>query len=151
MIEQHFTTTIWIVYKNKVLVHYHKKFNLWLPVGGHIEPNELPTTCAIREAKEETGLDITLISSKKQNQMPSGGEDLLMPEHIHLHNITPTHKHINLVYIAISDSDKLNPQDGESNEFKWLSLKEIEASTQIKDNEKIFAKEALKIAKKYSK
>ena len=32
--------------------------NKWLGVGGHIEENETPDECFVREVKEETGIDI---------------------------------------------------------------------------------------------
>ena len=51
----------YIVYEDKVLLIHHRKLDLWLPVGGHIDPDEVPDDAMIREAKEEVGLDITLI------------------------------------------------------------------------------------------
>ncbi len=32
-----FTVDVFIVYENKVLLIFHKKHNMWLQVGGHIE------------------------------------------------------------------------------------------------------------------
>ena len=53
-----FLSTVFVVDKNKILMTWNKKVRSWIPVGGHIEPNELPCDSVIREAKEESGLDI---------------------------------------------------------------------------------------------
>lgn len=37
----------------KLLLVHHKKANLWLPPGGHVEVNEHPTQTVMREMKEE--------------------------------------------------------------------------------------------------
>lgn len=51
-----------IDFKNKkVLLMYNKKLNKWLQPGGHIEYDELPTETAIRETKEETGVNIKIV------------------------------------------------------------------------------------------
>jgi 8-oxo-dGTP diphosphatase len=39
-------------------------FGTWSPPGGHLEFGESPEECAIREAKEETGLDVTDVKFK---------------------------------------------------------------------------------------
>ena len=46
-----------------LMLHRTKKKNdanhdKWLGIGGHIEPGETPMACVLREAKEETGLDL---------------------------------------------------------------------------------------------
>ena len=41
------------------MLHLHKRLDLWLQPGGHIEPGETPWDAARREAHEETGLDVT--------------------------------------------------------------------------------------------
>ena len=33
----------------------HKRLDLWLPVGGEVEPGETPLEAARRELREETG------------------------------------------------------------------------------------------------
>ena len=63
-ITRHFTATVLIVHHNRVLLHRHKKFGSLLPVGGHIDRNELPEETALRKAKEEAGLDIELYNPK---------------------------------------------------------------------------------------
>lgn len=46
--------------KGKIYLGWHKKADDWIPPGGHIEPGETPSLAAIREMKEELGVDITL-------------------------------------------------------------------------------------------
>lgn len=39
----------------------HLKARLWLPPGGHVEPNEHPRTTALRELDEELGVTLPLL------------------------------------------------------------------------------------------
>jgi 8-oxo-dGTP pyrophosphatase MutT (NUDIX family) len=41
----------------EILLVRHKRLDLWLPVGGEIEPGETPLEAARRELREETGLE----------------------------------------------------------------------------------------------
>ena len=45
-----FTATAFVFWRGKVLLHKHKRLGMWLPCGGHIEPNELPDEAAVRDA-----------------------------------------------------------------------------------------------------
>lgn len=40
---------------------WHPRLECWLPAGGHVEMDETAAQCGIREALEETGLDVTLV------------------------------------------------------------------------------------------
>lgn len=51
--------------KELLMLHRNKKANdvhhgKWISVGGKLEAGETPEECAIREIKEETGLDVRL-------------------------------------------------------------------------------------------
>ena len=59
-----FTATTFVVQEGRTLLLRHKKLGLWLPPGGHIDPNELPDDAARREVLEESGLEVELISDR---------------------------------------------------------------------------------------
>jgi 8-oxo-dGTP pyrophosphatase MutT (NUDIX family) len=56
-----FTVAIFVVQNRRVLLVHHRKLDKWLPLGGHIELEEDPEQAALREAREESGLDVDLI------------------------------------------------------------------------------------------
>lgn len=143
-----FTVEAFIVYKNKVLLRKHEKYNMWLSVGGHIELNEDPVQALIREVKEEVGLDIRLFGGKKGegdgSSRNKGYQDLLPPKHLGRHPVNDTHEHITLVYFGISETDKiLEPVDEkEKAETCWVSKEELEKMDLV-PNVLFYAKEAL--------
>ncbi len=139
-ITRHFTATVLIVHGSCVLLHQHKKFGSLLPVGGHMDRDELPEETALREVWEETGLSIQLYNPD-QTVFPDV-RVLVRPVHVLLFNINPYHQHIDFVYYAIAESDAVNPQLGESNQLHWYSRSEILTAT-IPENVRILALEAL--------
>ena len=54
--ERHFTVTGFVCEGDRTLLHWHKKLQLWLPPGGHVDPNEDPVQAVLREVLEETGI-----------------------------------------------------------------------------------------------
>lgn len=133
-----FISTVFIVKDKKVLLTWNKKVNNWIPIGGHIEPNELPCSSIIREAKEESGLDIELISQFDKSKTAN----LVQPVHIHLDHIKEDHKHINLIYFGIVKGGKCFEIDDEGKELRWFSKEELEKENLLA-NVKEWALEAL--------
>jgi 8-oxo-dGTP pyrophosphatase MutT (NUDIX family) len=58
---RHLTVTGFLVHEGTVLLHWHRRNRLWLPMGGHIEPNEDPVQAVLREVQEESGVSAELI------------------------------------------------------------------------------------------
>lgn len=141
-ITRHFTATTIIVYQNKVLLHLHKKLGIWIPVGGHIDRDELPEDTAIREIKEETGLTVKLYQPNTQPPMANVRE-LLRPAYLLLENINQFHQHIDFIYYATAQTDELHPQDGETAVLKWLTAEEINNLEGAPENVKVMSLEAL--------
>jgi 8-oxo-dGTP diphosphatase len=52
-----FSVAIFCRHEGEILLVRHKRLDLWLPVGGELEPGETPLEAARRELREETGLD----------------------------------------------------------------------------------------------
>jgi 8-oxo-dGTP diphosphatase len=53
---RHLTVTGFLVHEGRVLFHWHRRNEMWLPMGGHIEPNEDPVEAVLREVAEESGV-----------------------------------------------------------------------------------------------
>uniref|UniRef100_UPI000185BE17 Hydrolase, NUDIX family n=1 Tax=Clostridium perfringens (strain ATCC 13124 / DSM 756 / JCM 1290 / NCIMB 6125 / NCTC 8237 / Type A) TaxID=195103 RepID=UPI000185BE17 len=146
-LNRHFTVSVFIVCKDKVLLHLHKKAKKMLPLGGHIEVNELPEEACIREAKEEAGLNVTLynpidINLKKSCDL-SGEKLLINPIHTILGDVSPNHSHIDFVYYATTTSFETSPEIGESKILKWYSKEDLKNAHNIQENILVMATEAL--------
>jgi 8-oxo-dGTP pyrophosphatase MutT (NUDIX family) len=94
-----FTVAILVVHDRKVLLIHHRKLDKWLPLGGHIELDEDPEQAALREAKEESGLDVELLGDRPPTT-GAGTRALLAPRFLDIHRITDTHEHIGMMYWA---------------------------------------------------
>lgn len=119
----HVTASAWIVdeeKKNALLVH-HAKLNKWLQPGGHADGDEDVVNVATREVEEETGLSnlsllVPGIFDLDIHPIPARKD---FPEHLHYD--------IRFAFIA-SRKEELKISD-ESNDLKWINLKEVPALT----------------------
>jgi 8-oxo-dGTP pyrophosphatase MutT (NUDIX family) len=143
-----FTVEVFIVHGNKVLLRMHDKYKIWLSVGGHIELDEDPTQAAVREVKEEVGLDITLVGTTTHSgEDPHDTfqyRDLLPPRYLSRHRVSPTHEHVTFVYFAKSESEQVTVtyDDDQSEEWKWFTKADLEA-TDLRPNIRFYALQAL--------
>ncbi|MCY4145455.1 MAG: NUDIX hydrolase [Chloroflexi bacterium] len=105
----------------RVLLHWHRKLNRWLQVGGHLEAAESdPAQAALREAREETGLpDLAFCPP-----IPAAPVDLdvhMIPAQADM----PTHLHLDFRYLLTTrQPHALRPERGESLRFRWLSVEQ---------------------------
>lgn len=112
----HVTASALVVARRGTVLHLHKRLNIWLQPGGHIEAGEDPAAGALREATEETGLVVS---------HPVAGP---MFFHLDVHPGPRGHTHLDLRYLLLADGDAdPAPAPGESPHVRWFSWDEAAA------------------------
>jgi len=125
--DRHFTATAYVLHKDRVLLHRHRKLAKWLPPGGHIEANETPPMAARREVKEETGLDIHFVEQENVTVSVPNAESFERPflcllEHIPLFKGHRAHQHMDMIYLAVPSNEK--QLDSLPHSFRWFTWEE---------------------------
>ncbi|WP_224332232.1 NUDIX hydrolase [Haloprofundus halobius] len=120
---RHFTATVYIVNDGATALHEHKRLNLRLPPGGHVDRDELPHEAALREAREETGLAPTLLTDQRDIASETA-RTIPRPRHLLLADITihgdeVGHQHIDHIYYATVERRAIDPGNGEPGADAW--------------------------------
>jgi len=105
----HVTGSAIIVGARGVVLHFHKRLQRWMQLGGHLEPGETPWDAALRESIEETGLPVS---------HPPDGPQLV---HLDVHPAAKGHTHLDLRYVLHSPDVDPAPPPGESQQVRWFS------------------------------
>ncbi len=125
------TATVYVVENERVLLVFHKKLKKWLPPGGHLDQDELPPDGAIREAKEETGLDVEIIPQEnlwieqRWNGRSFERPYLCLLEHIPAINGEAAHEHVDFVYIGQPTGGRLIQNHDETEGIRWFTFDEV--------------------------
>jgi ADP-ribose pyrophosphatase YjhB (NUDIX family) len=140
------TVGAFIVYKNTVLLRMHDKYHMWLAVGGHVELDEDPNQAILREVKEEVGLEVELwegnMASKGAFRDSNDFKELIPPIGMNIHKVSETHQHMDMLYFATATTDTVVPESP-NDEWKWLTMEELEAMPGLLPDIKLYAKLAL--------
>ncbi|MFW5916984.1 MAG: NUDIX hydrolase [Halorubrum sp.] len=126
---RHFTATAYIVNGGATALHAHERLGVRLPPGGHVERDELPHEAALREVREETGLEAELVATESSITGPNT-RGIPEPAHLMLHDInvhengSVGHQHVDHLYYARVDSREIAP-DGDdevdSDGWQWYT------------------------------
>ena len=127
--ERHFTVTGYVVHEGRTLLHRHRKLAMWLPPGGHIEPDEDPVQAVLREVREETGLDVALLLQPHPVDGFAVPGQLAAPVTILVEDIDEPgrpHQHIDLIYFTtpIGTAPAVDHVV-----WRWASAAELERAT----------------------
>lgn len=133
---RHHVATAYVVNDGAVLLHEHDSLEMWLPPGGHVDREEPPHECALRETHEETGLDVTIVgpdgdlSSDTVTELPRPRNVLL--EDINVWDGAVGHQHVDFVYYARADHREVAPGPGEqpAADWAWFDREELLAGTE---------------------
>lgn len=99
----------------KILLVEHKKAQLWLPPGGHVDPGEHPNMTAVRECSEELNIEAIFLV-----EAPIFVTSTLTV------GLTAGHIDVSLWYILEGNSQKkLDFDEKEFSSVKWFDLDNI--------------------------
>ena len=139
-----FTVAIFVVQGDRVLLIHHRKLDKWLPLGGHIELDEDPEQAALRETREESGLDVELIGERPPTTGP-GTRALIGPRFLDIHRISDTHEHIGMIYWARPQGGQTTLAAEEHHDIRWCHAAELDQlQPPISDAVKWYALQAIK-------
>ena len=128
----HFTASNWIINKErtKVLMIYHNIYKSWAWTGGHADGESNLLHVAIREAKEETGLeDLKILSDGIY-----GIQIVTVDSHIKRGEFVSSHLHLDCCFLLEADENEvLKIKEDENSGVKWIDIdKAIEITKEEK-------------------
>lgn len=120
---RHFTASVYVVNDGATALHDHQVTGSRLPPCGHVDRDELPHEAGLREVREETGLDPTLLDDTPSIDAP-GGRVLPQPRHqmlydINVHGGTVGHQHVEHIYYATVPNREIAPGPDEASADAW--------------------------------
>jgi len=121
-------TTVFLVWKDRVLLHKNPRLGFYVPIGGHIEPGQTPDEAIRNEVMEEAEIEIEFLDKGEKREEGRSWEPP-QPHHIQ-YEMTPHHgMHMNLVYFAVPKNPKeissIIGAEDRGEELRWVSLGEM--------------------------
>ena len=117
----HITGSAWLLdpSQSKLLLTHHRKLNMWLQLGGHSDGDPDTAAVAKREAEEESGLPVTLVSAEifdiDVHTIPARKED-------------PQHEHFDVRFQLVAQREDF-VVSADSIDLAWVPLVELQQYT----------------------
>jgi len=103
--------------RRSVLLMDHRLSGLWLPTGGHVEPDEDPHETVVRELQEELGTRAALVVSV-------GATPLFVT--VNVTNGQGAHTDVSLWYVCFGDERMwIDPDPREFSGHRWMSFEAV--------------------------
>ena len=136
----HMTASAWVVnpQRSKVLMVYHRLYDSWSWAGGHADGEEDLLAVALREVREETGVQRLRPVTEEIYSL----EVLTVDGHEKHGQYVPSHLHLNVTYLLEAEEDQpLRVCEAENSGVAWFSLADaLSASTEPWFVERIYKK-----------
>ena len=121
----HLTSSGFIMNKSltKTLMVHHNIYKTWAWTGGHADGDEDLLYVALKEAREETGVE------KIEPLIPEIAAIDILPVwgHVKRGKYVPTHMHLSAAYILIADEEQeLAIKEDENSGVQWLDIDKLE-------------------------
>lgn len=127
----HFTASSWAVNRErtKVLMIYHNIYQSWAWSGGHADGESDLLNVAVRELKEETGVENVKIVKPAIFSL----EILTVDGHVKKGKYVSAHLHLNLTYLLeVAENEVLRIKEDENSGVKWVKIEEVEKMSEEK-------------------
>ena len=127
----HFTASAWTLNqeRTKVLTVYHNIYQSWAWTGGHADGESNLLEVAIRELKEETGVE----NVKVLNDNIFSLEIICVNGHVKRGKYISSHQHLNLTYLLeVDEKEILKMKEDENSGVKWINLEDVEKASNEK-------------------
>ena len=136
----HMTASAWVVNKDrtKVLMVYHNIYNSWSWLGGHADGEKDLLKVAVREVKEEAGIQNVHPISEEIFSL----ESLTVDGHIKNGSYVSSHLHFNVTYLLEADSEEqVSIKPDENSGVSWFTPEEaLKRSTEPWFVEHVYSK-----------
>ena len=136
----HMTASAWVVdcEREHVLMVYHNIYNSWSWTGGHADGERNLLSVAVREVREETGVQHILPVTEDIFSL----EVLTVDGHEKRGEYVPSHLHLNVTYLLEADkNDTLHICASENSGVRWFTPEEaLKASSEPWFVERIYKK-----------
>ena len=123
----HITVSAWIMDRDrkKVLMAYHNIYQSWAWLGGHADGNADLKAVALKEIREESGLESVRFVTEDIFSL----EILTVDGHEKRGSYVPSHLHLNVSYLLDAyEEDVLRIKPDENSGVRWFFLEEALAA-----------------------
>lgn len=124
----HLTASAWVVSpdRRQVLMAYHNLYGSWAWLGGHADGERNLLSVALRETREESGLEHVRPLSERIYSL----EILTVDGHEKRGEYVSSHLHLNVTYLLEADpAEPVHCKPDENSRVGWFSLSEAVAAS----------------------
>ena len=144
----HFTASSWVVSpdREQILLIYHNIYRSWAWMGGHADGDRDLLAVALRETREESGLENLRLLHNGIFSL----ETLTVDGHVKRGTYVSSHLHLNVTYLLEADpKETLRIKPDENSGVKWFRPSEVAGAVSEPEMRIIYQKLMDKVALLY--